>query len=133
MPPTNNKKTNIHNYKRIFWLSMTLLLLISVVLERINYNHVKDAHRLQILFEVSTYRAQLEAILISNIQLVRGLGVAVSAEPNLNQERFAQIAAPLFNTSKELRNIGGAPNMIIKIKWRLCISVILICTINSYS
>ena len=112
MPPTNNKKASAHNYNRTFWLSMTLLLLISVVLERINYTRVKDAHRLQILSDVSTYRAQLEAILISNIQLVRGLGVAVSAEPNLNQERFAQIAAPLFNTSKELRNIGGAPNMI---------------------
>lgn len=119
MPPTNNKKASAHNYNRTFWLSMTLLLLISVVLERINYTRVKDAHRLQILSDVSTYRAQLEAILISNIQLVRGLGVAVSAEPNLNQERFAQIAAPLFNTSKELRNIGGAPNMIIKMTYPL--------------
>ncbi|XQF92869.1 hypothetical protein ACOBV9_00505 [Pseudoalteromonas espejiana] len=61
-------------------------------MDRINYNRAKDAHRLQILSEVSTYRAQLEATLVSNIQLVRGLAVAVSAEPNLQQDRFEQIA-----------------------------------------
>ena len=90
-----------------------------VVLDRINYNRVKDAHRLQILSEVSTYRAQLESILVSNIQLVRGLGVAVAAEPNLQQERFEQIASPFFDTSNELRNIGGAPNMIIHMTYPL--------------
>ncbi|GAA58779.1 hypothetical protein P20652_0636 [Pseudoalteromonas sp. BSi20652] len=89
------------------------------MLERINYNRVKDAHRLQILSEVSTYRTQLESILVSNIQLVRGLGVAVAAEPDLKQERFAHIAAPLFDTSKELRNIGGAPNMVIQMTYPL--------------
>lgn len=93
MPPSiNNKKTNVHNFKLTFWLSLALTVLVCVVLERINYNRAKDAHRLQILSEVSTYRAQLESTLISNIQLVRGLGVAVAVEPNLEQERFAQIA-----------------------------------------
>lgn len=120
MPPSiNNKKTNVHNFKLTFWLSLTLTVLVCVVLERINYNRAKDAHRLQILSEVSTYRAQLESTLVSNIQLVRGLGVAVAVEPNLEQERFAQIAAPLFNTSKELRNIGGAPNMVIQMTYPL--------------
>ena len=89
------------------------------MLDRINYNRAKDAHRLQILSQVSTYRAQLEATLVSNIQLVRGLAVAVSAEPELQQARFEQIAAPLFKTSSELRHIGGAPDMIIRMSYPL--------------
>lgn len=120
MSPMNNSKNNkVHNFKLTFWLSLTLIVLVSVVLDRINYNRAKDAHRLQILSEVSTYRAQLEAILVSNIQLIRGLGVAVAAEPNLQQARFAQIAAPLFETSNELRNIGGAPDMVINMIYPL--------------
>ncbi|WP_024609964.1 ATP-binding protein [Pseudoalteromonas sp. TB64] len=120
MPPSsNNKKTNVHNFKLTFWLSLTLTVLVGVVLDRINYNRVKDTHRLQILSEVSTYRAQLESTLVSNIQLVRGLGVAVAAEPDLTQERFGKIAAPLFKTSNELRSIAGAPNMIIQMSYPL--------------
>lgn len=109
MSPPRNNKNKVHNFKRTFWLSLTLIVLVSFILDRINYNRVKDAHRLQTLSEVSTYRAQLESILVSNIQLVRGLGVAVAAEPDLQQARFEQIAGPLFKTSNELRNIGGAP------------------------
>ena len=119
MSPPTNSKTNVHNFKLAFWLSLTLTILVGVVLDNINYNRVKDAYRLQILSEVSTYRAQLESTLVSNIQLVRGLAVAVAAEPNLKQERFEQIAAPLFDTSNELRNIGGAPNMIIQMTYPL--------------
>ncbi|MEM5513744.1 ATP-binding protein [Pseudoalteromonas sp. AS84] len=119
MPPSTNNKTNVHNFKLTFWLSLTLTVLVGVVLDRINYNRVKDAHRLQILSEVSTYRAQLESILVSNIQLVRGLGVAVAAQPNLQQKQFEQIAQPLFKTSNELRNIGGAPDMVIRMTYPL--------------
>ena len=120
MPPsTNNNKTNVHNFKLTFWLSLTLTVLVGIVLDRINYNRVKDAHRLQILSEVSTYRAQLESILVSNIQLVRGLGVAVAAQPDLQQTQFEQIAQPLFKTSNELRNIGGAPDMVIRMTYPL--------------
>jgi len=109
----------ISKFKLAFWLSLLFILITSVVLDRINYNRAKEAHRLLILSEVSNYRAQLESTLVSNIQLVRGLGVAVAAEPNLDQQRFTQIAKPLFATSSELRNIGAAPNMIIRMTYPL--------------
>ena len=119
MPPQSKHKNNNRYFKLTFWFSICLIVLVGIVLDRVNYNRVKEAHRLQRLSEVSTYRAQLESTLVSNIQLVRGLAVAVSAEPNLQQARFEQIAAPLFKTSNELRNIGGAPNMIIKMMYPL--------------
>ena len=91
-----------------------LIITISLVLDHVNYHREKDAYRLRTLSQVSTYRAQLEAVLVSNIQLIRGLAIAVAAEPNLDQTRFEKIAAPLFETSNELRNIGAAPDMVIK-------------------
>lgn len=109
----------VYKFKLIFWCSLVFILLISLVLDQISYKRAQESHRLLILSEVSSYRTQLESTLVSNIQLVRGLAVAVAAEPNLDQQRFAQIAAPLFDTSSELRNIGGAPNMVIRMTYPL--------------
>jgi len=120
MPQLNTQKKSLSsNFKIAFWVSLILIVLIGFVLDRINYNRAKAAQRLQVFSEVSAYRTQLESILVANIQLVRGLGVAIAAEPNLDQKRFAQISAPLFKTSSELRNIGGAPNMIISMIYPL--------------
>ena len=114
---TENDNKKLKKLKLTFWLSLGLIILIGLVIDHINYTREKDAYRSQELAKISTYRAELESILVSNIQLVRGLAVAVAAEPNLNQARFSQIATPLFETSSELRNIGGAPDMVIKMTY----------------
>jgi len=119
MPLLKNKTNKVHNFKFAFWLSIIPIILTSIIIDRINYNRQKDAHRLHIFSEISTYRAQLESILVSNIQLIRGLAIAVAAEPNLKQDRFSQIAAPLFETSDELRSVNGAPNMVIQMSYPL--------------
>lgn len=92
-PQRKNKRTRINNAKLTFLLSLVLIITISLVLDHVNYHREKDAYRLRTLSQVSTYRAQLEAVLVSNIQLIRGLAIAVAAEPNLDQTRFEQIAA----------------------------------------
>ncbi len=109
----------IYKFKLTFWCSLFFILLIGLAIDQISYNRAQASHRLLILSEVSSYKTQLESTLVSNIQLVRGLAVAVAAEPNLDQHRFAQIAAPLFETSSELRNIGGAPDMVIRMTYPL--------------
>lgn len=120
MQRSKEKEHNQANrYKLTFWLSLGVVFITSLMLDQINYNRAKQAHRLLILSEVDTYRTQLSSTLISNIQLIRGLAVAVAAEPNLEQHRFAQIAGPLFDTSSELRNIGGAPDMVIRMTYPL--------------
>ncbi|MCP4584924.1 ATP-binding protein [Pseudoalteromonas sp.] len=113
----DNKK--LQKLKLAFWLSLACIVVIGLLIEQINYNREKDAFRSQELAKISAYRAELEAKMVSNIQLVRGLAVAVAAEPNLDQARFTQIASPLFSTSSELRNIGAAPDMIIQMTYPL--------------
>ncbi|MEM6508211.1 MAG: ATP-binding protein [Pseudomonadota bacterium] len=114
---TDNKK--LQKLKLAFWFSLACIIVIGLVIDQINYSREKDAFRAQELAKISAYRAELEATLISNIQLVRGLAVAVAAEPNLDQARFTQIASPLFSTSSELRNIGAAPDMVIQMTYPL--------------
>ncbi len=113
----DNKK--LKKLKLAFWPPLALVIFIGLIIDHLNYSREKDAFRAQEFAKLSTYRAELEATLISNIQLVRGLAVAVAAEPDLNQARYEQIAAPLFATSSELRNIGAAPDMVIRMTYPL--------------
>ncbi|WP_234401184.1 ATP-binding protein [Pseudoalteromonas sp. T1lg23B] len=63
---------------------------------------------------VNVYRTQIEGILNTNIQLVRGLAIAITREESLTQASFERIAEPLYRSSGVLRNIGAAPDMTLQ-------------------
>ncbi|MCF6437315.1 ATP-binding protein [Pseudoalteromonas sp. MMG022] len=63
---------------------------------------------------VNVYRTQVEGILNTNIQLVRGLAIAITREENLTQASFERVAEPLYRSSGVLRNIGAAPDMTLQ-------------------
>jgi PAS domain S-box-containing protein len=63
--------------------------------------------------EIMALRARLEAVITINIQTVRGLVASISAKPDLDQKQFERFAAPLFEQSIQIRNIGAAPDMVL--------------------
>ncbi|WP_420408479.1 bifunctional diguanylate cyclase/phosphodiesterase [Hoeflea sp.] len=67
--------------------------------------------------QLGQVRARLEAEITSGIQLVRGLIAVVKLEPELDQERFGKIAASLLGDEPLLRNIAGAPDMVISLMY----------------
>ncbi|OQW83517.1 MAG: hypothetical protein BVN30_05920 [Proteobacteria bacterium ST_bin16] len=68
---------------------------------------------------LSLLRATLEGHITSNAQLVQGLVASVSVEPDLPADKFAQLAQYLFKGRSQLRNIGAAPDLIIKYMYPL--------------
>ncbi|WP_462170539.1 ATP-binding protein [Pseudoalteromonas xiamenensis] len=96
-----------------FWTLLVVIAVIGVLVDRVNINRLKEIARTDAYEEVNLYRAKLESQINSNLQMVRGLAVAVSEKDNLNQANFTKIAAPLFDHSQILRNIGAAPDMVI--------------------
>ncbi|MFY0641191.1 MAG: PAS domain S-box protein, partial [Bermanella sp.] len=79
-----------------------------------NKTHLQKS-RTAVQNQLSTIRARLEGKLNGNIQAVNGLISAISIEPNMTQERFAQFARPLIEANNQLRNIAAAPNMVIRL------------------
>ncbi|NBQ67664.1 MAG: PAS domain S-box protein [Nitrosomonadaceae bacterium] len=63
---------------------------------------------------LSLLRATLEGNITSNAQLVQGLVASISVEPDLSTDKFAQLAQYLFKGRSQLRNIGAAPDLIIR-------------------
>ncbi|MFC3323639.1 bifunctional diguanylate cyclase/phosphodiesterase [Mesorhizobium cantuariense] len=78
-----------------------------------------QAARADVLAKVSVIRAKLEGNINGNLQLVRGLVAAVTTEPYMGQQRFAELASKLFNEGSQLRNIAGAPDLIISLMYPL--------------
>jgi len=64
--------------------------------------------------KLTLLRSRLEGQLYGNILLVRGLVSVFAAKPDLDQQDFARFAHPLFSGRSQLRNLGAAPDMVIR-------------------
>lgn len=97
------------------------LLLISIFLaaagiyaDRLHSRYSQRELHSSMLSRLSLLRANLEGKITSNAQLVQGLVASISVEPDLSQEKFAGLARHLFNEQSQLRNIGAAPDLVIR-------------------
>ena len=72
-----------------------------------------------VLHKVGLIRAKLEGNINGNIQLVRGLVAAVSTEPYMKQPRFAALASRILEGRSQIRNVAGAPDLVISLVYPL--------------
>lgn len=78
-------------------------------------HHQKE--RAKVSEQLGLIRAKLEGNVNSNIQLVRGLVSVIASEPDMNQTRFSRISSGLLGDHSQLRNIAGAPNLVISLMY----------------
>lgn len=64
--------------------------------------------------ELNLLRARLEGEIAANVRLVGGLAAVISTDPGITQERFNSIAERLFRNRLQLRNIGAAPDLVLR-------------------
>lgn len=76
-----------------------------------------NAQRNRALREASVVRAKLEGAILANANLVRGLTASIITEPDMDQDRFVQLASHLFKEGDLLRNIAAAPNFVISMMY----------------
>lgn len=65
--------------------------------------------------QLGQVRAKLEDSFNSKIQIVRGMAAVIGTEPNMSQRRFSAIARNLMHRQPMLRNIAGAPDLVISL------------------
>lgn len=80
--------------------------------------HIQEL-RVSMTETLGTLRARVEGNINGNAQLVRGLVAAIGVEPNISQKRFAALAAQIFRARSHLRNIGAAPDLVIRFMYPL--------------
>ena len=92
---------------------------VGVYVDQLNEERFAAHQRTAVSDKLATIRSRLEGFININISLVKSMAVAIGAEPNLTQERFEALAAPLLSETAQLRNIGAAPDMVIRYMYPL--------------
>lgn len=67
------------------------------------------AHRLDLI------RAKLEGNINGDILLVRGLISTIATEPNMGPQRFETLAKSLFKQKSQIKEVAGAPNLVVSL------------------
>lgn len=110
-------------YSLLLWfvrlLLPTLLLAALVFLDRVNYKFFLEQVRANVSSELGLIRAELEGNINANIQTVRGLAAAIVTEPEMNQARFAELSAVVLEHRPQLRNLGAAPDLVVRLVYPL--------------
>ena len=95
------------------------LLLAALFVERQNVAAHRVQQENQVRESLALLRSRLEGNLRSDVLLVRGLVSVIAANPAIDQARFERAARPLFEGQSQLRNIGAAPDMVIRLMYPL--------------
>ncbi|MGI1680105.1 MAG: response regulator [Cellvibrionaceae bacterium] len=112
-PPRALAQSRLLNWLCIVLLS-ALLFALGFYVDHLNNQRNLERQHGEVLNELSLIRAKLEGKITNNIQTVMGLVAVIATEPNLNQQRFTDISSSLFESKTQLKNIGGAPNLVIR-------------------
>ncbi|AFL74286.1 ATP-binding protein [Thiocystis violascens] len=98
---------------------MLPILVTEQVIEHFARSRALEQERLGVLTTLSTLRARIEGMVNANLLMVRGLAAVISANPDIDQNEFARIAQGLVDERHALRNIAGAPDMVISLMYPL--------------
>ncbi|WP_411962740.1 EAL domain-containing protein [Mesorhizobium sp. ES1-1] len=96
-------------------MAFVVLLACALLADRQNRIVSDQLERADVLAKVNIVRAKLEGNIAGNLRLVQGLVATIITEPDMGQERFAALAANLFQQKSQLRDIAGAPDLIISL------------------
>lgn len=115
---SNNQNDSTSGVSTLAWplviAAFVLLMVALVFADWANNRRYEQAQRAEVLNQLSVIRAKLEGQLNGNIQTVLGLVAVISSEPAISQQRYEQIASRLFHGHTQLRNIGAAPDMVVR-------------------
>ncbi|MBI4808074.1 MAG: PAS domain S-box protein [Nitrosomonadales bacterium] len=93
------------------------LLLAAFIGDRMNHEQHAAAERLAAESGLGHIRSRLEVNLHGDVQLVKGLVSLIATRPHITQNEFARAAKPLFEGGSNLRNIGAAPDMVMRMMY----------------
>ena len=96
-------------------LALFVILLAGLFAEYQNQRVYQQSLRADVLGRVSLIRAKLEGDINGNIQLVRGLVATLATEPEMSQDRFAELAANLLAEKSQIMIVAGAPDLVVSL------------------
>ena len=100
-------------------LAMIIICIATLYADSQNRLIHRQTMRAEVVDHLNIARTRLEGNVNSNLQLIRGLVAAISADPTLSRERFEKLAKHIFDEKNQIRNVAIAPDLIIRYNFPL--------------
>ncbi len=94
-------------------IAFLVVVTFAVYAERQETSFAQQEQRTLAQSQASRLRAQIEGYISADMQLVRGMVAAFSADLDMPQETYSRIAEHLMGDHQEFLNIAAAPGLII--------------------
>lgn len=100
-------------------LALVVIVTAASFAELQNRSVYHKSQQTEVLQELGLIRARLEGAISGNIQLVRGFVATLVTEPQMDQQRFDQLAEQLFDNHSQLRSVAIAPDLVVTMTYPL--------------
>jgi signal transduction histidine kinase len=108
-----NKK--IYQNSKFFPFVLTLIgFIISALIGKIDMKEQYLAEKVKVSLELSKIKSKLETIINSTFYLTEGLIVSISLKGSISEDEFNRYSGKFVKENPYIKNIGLAPNNIIK-------------------
>jgi PAS domain S-box-containing protein len=107
----------ISNTKPWAYAAVAMLLILGVeqIFELREKRGLQQEERAHVVGELSDLRQRLLNVINGNLLAIRGLVAVISAQPDIDQVLFERIARGLVGEDSALRNIAGAPDLVVSL------------------
>ncbi|MEN0001393.1 MAG: EAL domain-containing protein [Pseudomonadota bacterium] len=96
-------------------LAVLVVLAAGYLADRQNSALYREQARAEVAESLSQLRTDMETRLYGSVQLIRGLVGVIASEPDIDQAKFSRIASRLLDGQSQIRNIAGAPNLVVEL------------------
>lgn len=99
------------------WVAVTvavfLIIIVALISQQEQMRYQEDL-RAEVINELSQMRARLELEINANLHLTKGVVSLVTAYPDITADKFTEVGEVLLRGKTIVRNIGLAPNNILR-------------------
>jgi len=117
MPLKNSMRSLTRSLARRTYLPSLIaffgVLSFAIYVERNETFIAKQEQRALAVSETSRLRAQIEGYVSADVQLVRGMVAALSANLDMSQTEYSRLAQQVMGTHQEFLNIAAAPDLVV--------------------
>ena len=116
----SGKHSNFTDVIRCRRTMISLLVIVAVAvcadfaLSRMLARQFRLDQEVSVTLELGAFRARLEERINSNLFLVHGMAANIAVQPDITPSHYQDLARVLMSKSTALRNIGAAPDFVIR-------------------
>ncbi|CCQ74715.1 ATP-binding protein [Magnetospira sp. QH-2] len=112
----------VHDFSKGGYIALALVLAIALlsvgtILDDKHQRTVNSERRVSTLKSAVIFSGHIKHVLGTNTSLIRGLSAVIATNPQITQQDYAALGRELLKRSKIIRNLGSAPDLVVRLMY----------------